>query len=107
MTDRRQRLWDKIMARVVVTACGCHIWTGPDSGTGRGGGYGRVCIDGATMAVHIVMWVIKNGPIPPRKQLDRACPGAPNRRCCNPDHLALVTHRKNQRLRDQRRRAAA
>ena len=99
--DRRRRLFEKVMARVQVAPSGCYIWTGPDSGTGRGGGYPRMCVDGATMAVHIVMWVIRNGPIPPRKQLDHNCT---TRRCVNPDHLDLVTHLKNQRLRDQRRR---
>lgn len=104
--DRRQRLFDKIMARVVIQANGCWLWIGPDSGDGRGGGYGRMCVDGATMAVHIVMWIIRNGPIPPKKQLDHNCPGAPNRKCCNPDHLDLVTHLKNQRLRAKRQRLA-
>lgn len=94
------------MARVVIQANGCWLWIGPDSGDGRGGGYGRMCVDGATMAVHIVMWIIRNGPIPPKKQLDHNCPGAPNRKCCNPDHLDLVTHLKNQRLRAKRQRLA-
>lgn len=105
--SRRDRLFAKIMARVIITIDGCHLWTGPDSGSGRGGGYGRMCVDGATMAVHIVMWIIANGPIPPKKQLDHCCPAGPNRRCCNPDHLELVTHLKNQRRRAQRARAMA
>jgi hypothetical protein len=107
MTDRRQSIFDKIMARVKVhmtpragMETPCWEWTGPDSGTGRGGGYGRMSVDGATMAVHIVMWVIQNGPVPPRKQIDHECAF---RRCCNPDHLRMVTHKRNQRLRDQRR----
>ena len=104
MTDRRQRLFDKVMSRALVLPNGCYQWLGPDSGTGRGGGYGRMCVDGATMAVHIVMWIIRNGPIPPKKQLDHDCPGGPFRLCCNPDHLFLVTHKKNQKLRDIRRR---
>jgi hypothetical protein len=106
MTDRRLTLWDKVMARVTVLPCGCHRWDGPDSGSGRGGGYGRICIDGATMAVHIVMWVIRFGPIPPKKQLDHTCvelPGNAGRRCCNPEHLELVTHKTNQKRRDLRR----
>ena len=108
MTDRRTRLFSKVFDRVVIDKdTGCWLWTGPDSGSGRGGGYGRMCVDCATMAVHIVMWVIRNGPIPPKKQLDHACPGGPNRRCCNPDHLNLVTHKRNQKLRDERRRLAA
>lgn len=106
--SRRTRLFDKIIGRAAVQmdpAPGletpCWLWTGPCSGGGRGGGYGRMCVDGATMAVHIVMWVIRNGPIPPRKQLDHLCN---TRRCCNPDHLELVTHRENMKRRDARRK---
>lgn len=109
MSDRRERLFAKIMRRVRVhltplpgMATPCWEWTGPDSGTGRGGGYGRMSVDGATMAVHIVMWIIHNGPIPPRKQIDHRCAF---RRCCNPDHLEMVTHKRNQRRRDARRTA--
>lgn len=104
MTDRRETLFQKVMGRVRVASDGCYVWTGPDSGTGRGGGYPRMSVDGATMAVHIVMWVIRNGPIPPKKQLDHLCN---RRRCVNPDHLELVTHLKNQRRRAERARMAA
>ena len=102
--SRRDALFEKVMARVRVLDDGCYLWTGPDSGAGRGGGYPRMCVDGGTMAVHIVMWVIRNGHIPPKKQLDHTCV---RRLCVNPDHLQLVTHRKNQRLRCERTRKAA
>jgi hypothetical protein len=116
--DRRQRIWDKIMSRVVIhlprgdQKTGCWEWLGPDSGKpgrgqakGRGHSYGRMCIDGATMAVHIVMWIIVNGPVPLRKQLDHL--GCWTRKCCNPGHLEMVTHKKNQRRRAERRKAVA
>ncbi|WP_453971403.1 HNH endonuclease signature motif containing protein [Amorphus sp. MBR-141] len=46
------------------------------------------------------MFVLVNGPLPPRKQVDHRC----NRRLCvNPDHLEMVTHLENQRRRDRRR----
>jgi HNH endonuclease len=106
MTSRRERIKAKIMARVQVVDgprdTPCYIWTGPTSGsTGRGKDYGRVCIDGGTMATHIVMWVIDHGPIPPRKQLDHLCR---NRLCCNEGHLELVTHKQNMRRRDEAHR---
>lgn len=110
MTNRRANLQAKVMTRVAVLPCGCWRWTGPDSGKGRGGGYGRMCVDGATMAVHIVTWVIRHGPIPPKKQLDHTCltlPGSAGRRCVNPDHLELVTHKRNQRRRAQRAKEMA
>jgi hypothetical protein len=100
MNDERSRrdvLRDKVMARVVIDEDGCYIWQGPDSGNGRGGGYPRMNVDNATMAVHIVMWVIEHGPIPPRKQLDHRCR---KRRCVNPFKCTeLVTHLENQKRR--------
>jgi hypothetical protein len=114
--DRRARIWAKVMSRVVIhlprggQETGCWEWLGPDSGKpgrgqdkGRGHSYGRMALDGATMAVHIVMWVLVNGPIPPRKQLDHAG-GCWTRKCCNPSHLEMVTHKRNQRRRDERRK---
>lgn len=74
----------------------CKIWQGADSGTGRGGGYGRMDFDGGKLAVHIAVWVCHHGPIPSKKQLDHLCKV---RRCVAEDHLELVTHRENQRRR--------
>ena len=105
MSGRRKALWDKVIARVVTEPAPrrdqgrCWIWQGPTAGTkGRGHSYPRMNVDGATMAVHRVMWALENGPIPPRKQIDHKCK---NRRCVNPDHLEMVTHRQNRRRRDQ------
>lgn len=77
----------------------CHIWTGPDSGNGRGGGYGRMSLDGQTVVVHLVVFTHYYGYIPSKKQIDHLCN---QRLCCNPHHLELVTHLKNQRRRAQR-----
>ena len=60
-----------------------------------------MCLDGGTMAVHIVMYVCHFGPIPPKKQVDHLCE---NRLCCNPLHLEMVTHKQNQKRRDAARR---
>lgn len=75
---------------------GCWLWQGGDSGTGRGGGYGRISIDGQTSAVHKVMYVNEHGYVPSKKQIDHLCS---NRLCCNPLHLEIVTHKQNQRRR--------
>lgn len=75
----------------------CRIWDGPTSGgedTTRGHGYGRMNLDGATVAVHIAAWVNENGLIPPKKQLDHLCH---QRDCCEETHLKLRTHKQNQR----------
>jgi hypothetical protein len=102
--SRRDALTAKVLARCVLEPgpmpTPCRLWTGPTSGSeGRGAGYGRMSVDGGTMAPHIVMWVIRNGPIPPRKQLDHVCR---NRLCV--DHTELVTHKQNQKRRDAARR---
>jgi len=77
----------------------CLIWTGPTSGNGRGGGYGRMSLDGQTVAVHRVMFTCVAGYVPGKKQIDHRCR---NRLCVNPEHLEMVTHKQNQK-----RRAAA
>ena len=50
-------------------------------------------LDGATVAVHRVMWTNEHGYIPPKKQIDHRCC---NRMCVNPLHLEMVTHKENQ-----------
>lgn len=111
---RRERIFAKIMERVVqheprgAQACGCWEWTGPDSGKpkplngARGHSYPRIKIDGGTMATHKVMWELVNGPVPPRKQLDHV--DCWTRMCVNPAHLEMVTHKRNQKRRDLKRR---
>jgi hypothetical protein len=100
---RRDRLFEKVSLKTSVEDRGyitqCWIYTGRTSGDGRGGGYGRIDIDGNTVAVHIAMWVNEHGIIPPGKQLDHLCR---QRLCWRPSHNELVTN-----LQNQRRRAAA
>lgn len=76
----------------------CRIWTGPTSGNGRGGGYGRISVAGVTVAVHRVSFTHYFGYVPSRRHIDHKCR---NRLCWNPGHLQLVTHKKNCRLRDE------
>lgn len=97
--SRRDRILKKVLDNCVETENGCLIWQGGHSGNGRGGGYGRICIDGATVATHRLVYVHFNGIIPPKKQVDHTCG---NRLCCNPNHLELVTHKENQKRRSLR-----
>lgn len=98
---RRAAIIGKVMERVKVDEeTGCWEWQGPTSGNGRGGGYGRMCLDGQTVAVHLVTFVHFNGYIPGKKQVDHVCE---NRLCCNPAHLELVTHKENQRRKNSRK----
>ena len=110
--DRRKTIMERIYERVEVEDRGfvlddqpspCHIWQGGDSGTGKGGGYGRMSLNGQTVAVHLVVYTHYFGYIPGKKQIDHKCN---QRKCCNPNHLELVSHLRNQRLRAQRAKEA-
>lgn len=108
LIDRRGDIMLRIHERVVVTDTGfvldgkaspCHQWTGPTSGEGRGGGYGRMSLNSQTVAVHIVVYTHYYGYVPGKKQIDHLCN---QRLCCNPSHLEMVTHKTNQKRRDVR-----
>lgn len=103
--SRRDRISAKIASRVVEEPAPdwmppelgpCKVWTGPHSGTGRGGDYPRMHLDGQTVAVHLVAWTNEHGFIPGKKQLDHLCR---RRMCVNDLHLELVTHKENQKRR--------
>ncbi len=109
MSTRRDHIFNKVMNRVELVPCDarncqgpCWIWQGPSSGTGRGGGYPRMNLDGQTVAVHKVMFTHLHGFIPGKKQLDHKCR---NRMCVSPFHTELVTHKENCRRRDRANRA--
>ncbi len=102
MSDRRDEIRTRIMACIDVTDAGfetsCWLWTGPHSGSGRGGDYPRMKLSGQTVAVHRVIFTNGHGYIPGRKQLDHVCR---NRRCVNPDHLEMVTAKRNAIRREE------
>lgn len=104
---RRVSILMRLMQRSVVVDRGykteCYEWTGPTSGNGRGGQYGRMCLNDTTCAVHKVAWTNEHGYIPPKKQLDHLCE---NRKCWREDHLELVSHKRNQKRRAARRKAS-
>lgn len=67
-------------------------------------GYGAFNVSGRTMKAHAMSYELTKGPVPEGLVLDhtchdpKECPGreeCPHRRCCNPDHLAAVTPRRN------------
>lgn len=106
--SRRQSIIEKIQSRCAITDTGfvlndqpspCHLWTGPTSGSGRGGNYGRMSLSGQTVATHIVVYIHYYGYVPSKKQIDHLCN---QRLCCNPAHLEMVTHLTNQRRRASR-----
>lgn len=102
-TDRRRKsIIDRIVERCTMFGMGfgCWIWNGPTSGSGRGGGYARMSLNGRTVAVHKVVFTHFFGYIPGNRQVDHICN---NRNCVNPLHLQLVSHKRNCKLRDERR----
>ena len=105
---RRKLIIQRIEERCVIEFTGyfhkgqpspCHLWSGPTSGTGRGGGYGRMSLNSHTVAVHLVAYTHYHGYIPGNKQIDHLCN---QRLCCNPLHLEMVTHTTNQRRKIKR-----
>lgn len=101
MLDRRSAITDRLLAGVEIRDAGfetpCWLWTGADSGKGRGGGYPRMTLNDHTCAAHIVSYTNAYGYVPGNKQIDHKCR---NRRCVNPDHLEMVSHIENQKRRD-------
>lgn len=106
--SRRETVIAKLEARCDIVDTGfvldgkpspCHLWTGPHSGSGRGGGYGRMSLDGQTVATHLVAFTHYCGFIPGKKQIDHLCN---QRLCCNPAHLEMVSHLRNQLRRAKR-----
>lgn len=65
-------------------------------------GYGVVKFSSKSLRAHRVAWVIANGEIPNGLLICHHCD---NRKCCNPDHLFLGTHKDNVQDRDAKGRA--
>ena len=108
--NRREEIIKRVFSRVVPKEMGymiddlsspCFIWQGGDSGTGRGGGYGRMSLGSQTVATHIVVYTHFYGYIPGKKQVDHKCR---NRLCCNPLHLELVSPKTNCKRRSAARK---
>ena len=95
--SRRETIMERVVQNIRIDKkTGCWNWCGANSGSGRGGNYPRMSLDGRTVAVHRVMATHAFGYIPSNRQVDHICR---NRMCVNPEHLELVTHRENQKRR--------
>lgn len=83
-----ERFWSK-----VDKTDECWLWTA----TITRDGYGQFWVSGKMVRAHRFSWELVNGPIPEGTQVDHRCHV---RRCVNPAHLRLVTHKQNCENRD-------
>lgn len=94
-------LADRLMARVEKTPT-CWLWTGPLTRDGYGG---QIYVMGRLVLAHRVAYELFNGPIPKGLEVEHSChtqdlscnagDDCIHRRCVNPAHLELLTHREN------------
>jgi HNH endonuclease len=75
----------------IDTESGCWEWQGKINDRG----YGVIRIAGKDHRAHRVMWEMHYGSITPGYELHHKCE---NRRCCNPDHLVMLTHKEHLAL---------
>lgn len=104
---RRQTLVARVLQRCrtsddTYNGVPCQIWTGPTGG-GRNGLYGRMSVDGRTVAVHRVVATHAWGYLPATTQVDHQCGRT---LCAEERHLEPVSHKENQRRKTKRRRPA-
>lgn len=84
----------------------CWPWGGAIKDNGYGTVGGGDTPRGAERHAHRLAYIGAKGPIPPGMEIDHtchtraldSCPGGiacQHRRCCNPNHLEVVSHREN------------
>jgi hypothetical protein len=88
-----ERFWAKVHKN-----SGCWEWTAALST----GGYGRLGVNGQSLAAHRLAWQFTIGPVPEGLCVLHRCD---NRRCVRPGHLYLGTYRDNARDREMRGRS--
>ena len=91
---------ERLMALTEVQENGCWKFTGFIGNHG----YGMLSIDGKEGSTHRLSYKIFKGQIPKGRIIDHKChdpekchggPTCPHRRCVNPEHLELSTHKEN------------
>ncbi|XAM00585.1 HNH endonuclease signature motif containing protein [Phycisphaeraceae bacterium D3-23] len=77
---------DDLHANCKLGKRGCWVWTGPL----HSDGYGAWNAAGRQVKAHRASYLLQVGPIPRGRFVTHTCD---NKRCINPDHLHLVTHK--------------
>jgi len=80
----------KYYEKYVVKQEGCWDWKGIVEHTG----YAKLGIRPPIKA-HRASWIVHRGKIPEGLSVCHNCPGGDNRKCTNPEHLWLGTHKEN------------
>lgn len=86
--------WER---RYRVVSSGCWEWTGSLNTSG----YGHLRVNGRLIIASRYAWERAHGPIPEGACVLHTCD---NRKCVNPKHLYLGTHKQNARDRSERGR---
>lgn len=90
---------ERFNKHVKVVDNGCHEW----QSTIKKDGYGQFWFKGRPSRAHRVSFQLNKGDIPKGMLVLHKCD---NRRCVNPDHLYVGTHKDNVRDMHERGRAA-
>ncbi|WP_116364397.1 HNH endonuclease signature motif containing protein [Parahaliea mediterranea] len=85
MSDVAERIRE---LSTTIPETSCIWWIGSNHSTG----YGGVWLNGKVRGAHRVVYELEHGPIPDGFVVRHKCD---NRKCINPDHLELGTHRDN------------
>lgn len=91
----RLSLTERLVRARRITDLGCWEWQGSVTNCG----YGQIFVSGRMRTVHRVSFEMFIGPIADGVEIDHLCS---NRRCFQPDHMELVSHAENMRLRSDR-----
>jgi len=103
MPNRYRAALDRFYSKIRVDArTGCWLWQGALDGNG----YGEFRDKGRLTSSHRWAYQRFTGPIPKGLQIDHCCRPKPNKSCCNPAHLEVVTNSVNTQRAYDRKRAA-